>query len=62
MDGCKLAGGMTRLLIVLATIAAAGPAGLHRQIPVERSPGHLLIDAVAFDRDGSPCRISRGKK
>ena len=29
------------------------PAGLHAQIPVERSPGRLLIDAIAVDRDGS---------
>jgi VWFA-related protein len=45
---------MNRLLILLASIAAADPAGLRPQIPVERSPGHLLIDAVALDRSGMP--------
>jgi len=45
---------MTRLLIVLATIAVVAPAGQRPQVPVERSPGRLLIDAVALDRDGTP--------
>jgi VWFA-related protein len=45
---------MTRLLIVLASIAAAGSAGPRPQVAVERAPGHLLIDAVALDRDGAP--------
>jgi VWFA-related protein len=45
---------MTRLLILLASIAAAGPAGPRPQVAVERAPGHLLIDAVALDRNGAP--------
>jgi VWFA-related protein len=45
---------MTRLLLLLGSIAAASPAALPGQIPVERSPGRLVIDAVAVDRDGSP--------
>jgi VWFA-related protein len=45
---------MTRLLIVLASIAAAGLQGARPQGPVERPAGHLLIDAVVLDRDGTP--------
>jgi VWFA-related protein len=45
---------MTRLLVLLAAIAAAGPTVLRGQAPVERLPGRLLIDAVAFDRNGAP--------
>jgi VWFA-related protein len=45
---------MTRLLILLASIAAAQSANMRPQAPVERAPGHLSIDAVAFDRQGMP--------
>ena len=45
---------MRLLFIVLAAIAAAGPTALRGQAPVERLPGRLLIDAVAFDRNGAP--------
>lgn len=48
---------MTRLIILLilmSSIAAAGPAGLRPQTPVERPSSHVLIDAVAFDRNGMP--------
>ncbi len=44
---------MTSLLVLLASIVAAGTNGPRQQIPVERAAGHLLIDAVAVDRDGS---------
>ncbi len=45
---------MTRLLVSFALIAAMGPAGARPQAPVERSPGSLLIDAVALDRKDVP--------
>jgi VWFA-related protein len=45
---------MRPLLFLLASIVAAGPADLRSQIPVERSSGRLLIDAVALDRSGAP--------
>ncbi len=45
---------MTPLLVLLASIVAAGTNAPRQQIPVERAPGHLLIDAVAFDRSGAP--------
>jgi VWFA-related protein len=45
---------MTRFFIVLAAIAVAAQAGPRAQQPVERSPGRLLIDVVAIDRDGVP--------
>jgi VWFA-related protein len=45
---------MRPLLFLLASIVAAGPADLRSQIPVERSPGRLLIDVVALDRSGAP--------
>jgi VWFA-related protein len=50
----ELPDNMNGFFILLASIAAANPAALRPQIPVERSPGHLLIDAVAFDRGGAP--------
>ena len=43
---------MTRLLVSFALIAAL--AGATPQAPVERSPGSLLIDAVALDRKDVP--------
>ncbi len=45
---------MTRLLVWFVLAAAAGFVGAGQQRPVERAPAHLLIDAVAFDRNGTP--------
>lgn len=45
---------MIRILVSLALIAAAGPASVRPQTPVERASAHVLIDAVAFDRNGMP--------
>ena len=46
---------MRRSLISLALVAAVGPAGLRSQAPaVERATAPLVIDAVAFDRNGMP--------
>jgi VWFA-related protein len=44
---------MVRILPSLALIVVLGPAGPPLQAPAERS-SRLLIDAVAFDRNGAP--------
>lgn len=45
---------MRRILLPLVLIATIGPAGAGPQTPVERGSARLLIDAVAFDRNGAP--------
>ena len=49
-----MTGFMTPFLVLLASIVAGDPAAPRLQVSVERSPGHLVIDAVAFDRSGAP--------
>jgi VWFA-related protein len=45
---------MTRLLCLIALLAAAAAAGARAQAPVERVPGRVVIDVVAVDRNGVP--------
>jgi VWFA-related protein len=45
---------MTRLLLLLAMIAAIEPVSGSPQAPAEARGSRLLIDAVAFDRNGTP--------
>jgi len=45
---------MTRVLVSLVLIAAAGSIGGRAQAPAERGSSRILIDAVAFDRSGAP--------
>jgi VWFA-related protein len=45
---------MTRLLCLIALLAAAAAAGARAQAPAERVPGRVVIDVVAVDRNGVP--------
>jgi VWFA-related protein len=45
---------MTRLLCLIALLAAAAAASAPAQAPVERVPGRIVIDVVAVDRNGVP--------
>lgn len=45
---------MTRILLPLALIASLGPVAARPQAPAERGAARLVIDAVAFDRNGTP--------
>jgi VWFA-related protein len=45
---------MTHRLVSLALIAAVSSGGVPPQSPLEPASGHLLIDAVAVDRNGMP--------
>src|SRR5438067_591047 len=44
---------MRCLIVSWLAVALAGPVGARQQAP-ERPSGHLLIDAVALDRNGMP--------
>ena len=45
---------MTHRLVLLALVAALGFVDVPRQARPERASGHVLIDAVAIDRNGAP--------